>query len=162
MGSASRRFVFGMALLAVVGCGKPSDKWMKNLPETVEARGVVLLDGKPAEGVAIVLAPAEAGGHSAMGLSGSGGAFILKAFPSKDGAVPGTYKVGLTRSEQAASKAKQIDWGEDAAHAAASPATSTVQNTLPAQYAEAAKSGLTLTIPPEGASDLKIEIKSAP
>ena len=164
MSFARLQFASIFAAVALAGCGGSSgDKWMKDLPPTVDATGVILMDGNPLEGAAIVLAPADdPEGHAAMALSGSGGYFKLKAFPSKDGAVAGSYQVAVTRSEEAAANVKAMNWGEDAAHAEASPATTTQKNSLPEQYADPVKSGLTLTIPEDGTSDLKIELTSAP
>ncbi len=121
----------------------------------------MLLDGQPLQGAAIVLAPVEKEGHAASGLSGSGGAFILKAFPSKDGVVPGSYQVAVTRSETGDRDKAAYDWGADAAHYADAPAKATT-NTLPPTYANPATSGLTVSIPAGGASDLKIELTAAP
>lgn len=152
------------ALVLLAGCSGGEDQWTKELPETVEASGVVLLDGKPVERAAIVFAPVPPGKHPAQGLTDSEGEFHLKAFPAKEGAVPGSYQVGVTKNvETGAGPPKDPSfYGEDAEHAAESPAPIEFKNVLPQQYANPANSGLTVEIPPGGTSELKIELKSSP
>lgn len=145
------------------GCSGAPDKWMENLPDTVPAEGVLLLDGQGVEGAAIVLSPNDPGGYAASAISGSGGRFRLQAFPTKEGAVPGSYQVVVTKNEQSDTGAwKPEDFGEDAAHAAESPPPSTLKNVLPAQFADAKTSGVSVTIPPDGSSDLTIDLNSKP
>jgi hypothetical protein len=145
------------------GCSGAPDKWMENLPDTVPAEGVLLLDGKAVEGAAIVLSPNDPGGFAASAISGSSGRFRLQAFPTKEGAVPGSYRVVVTKNEPSGSGAwKPEDFGEDAAHAAASPPPSSMKNVLPARFADPKSSGVAVTIPPDGASDLTIDLNSKP
>lgn len=152
------------AALTLAGCTGSEDKWTKELPETVPAAGVVLLDGKPVERAAVVLSPMPPAKHPAQALTRADGTFELKAFPAKDGAVPGSYQVGVTKNvETGAGAAKDpASYGLDAAHAAESPALIEFKNVLPQKYANPASSGLKVEIPPEGTSELKIELKSSP
>ncbi|WP_197444158.1 transthyretin-like family protein [Maioricimonas rarisocia] len=151
-------------LLLVLSACSSEDEWTKNLPETVPATGVILLDGEPVEGASVVFAPVPPDNYPANALTDSSGRFELKAFPSKDGAVPGSYQVGVSRTVEVSADSMSADQlGEDAAHAAESP-TSGVNwiNALPNQYANPTMSGIELTIPDDGTSDLKIELSSAP
>lgn len=156
-----RCFVVGAALL-LAGCGGSSDdKWTSDLPETVDASGIILLDGKPLDFASIVLVPIDAAaGHAATAVSNSSGKFWLKAFPSKDGAVPGGYLVTVTKIVSTTREAQQDNWGEDDQHAADSPATTTTKNILPTKYENPQTSGLELSIPQEGRTDLKLELNS--
>lgn len=149
------------ALPMLPGCSR-GDKWTKNLPETVPAKGVVLLDGEPVEGAAVVFAPVSPGKHPAQALTGSGGRFELRAFPSKEGAVPGSYQVAVSRTVESKGSNQAANLGPDAGHAATTGGDSLWKNDLPAKYATPPSSALTAVVPPEGTSDLKIELKSKP
>jgi len=149
-------------MVSLVGCSS-EDKWTKNLPETVPATGVVTLDGEPVEGASVVFAPVPPDQYPANALTDSSGRFELKAFPSKDGAVPGSYQVGVSKTVEVTGQNLTADQlGEDAAHAAESPdANLNWINALPQQYANPTMSGIEFSIPEEGTSDLKIELSSS-
>ena len=151
-------------LLLLAGCSDGEDEWTRELPETVPAGGVVLLDGKPVEGATVVFAPAPPGKYPATAVTSSDGEFELKAFPSKEGAVPGSYQAGVTKNvETGAGKPKDPSfYGLDAEHAEEAPPPIEYKNVLPQQYADPASSGLTVEIPAGGTSELKIELKSGP
>ncbi|RMF37794.1 MAG: carboxypeptidase regulatory-like domain-containing protein [Planctomycetota bacterium] len=138
-------------LVILVGC-----QGNDNLPETVEASGVVTLDGQPVEGAAIVFIDAE-GKYTARGMSDKDGRFSLNAFEEKTGAVPGTYKVVVTKTVEQKTEGASIG-GEEAEHAG-EEANTMIVNLLPQKYS--VPSGeLTVTIPPEGTSDIKLELSS--
>lgn len=147
--------------LLLAGCSG-GDKWTKSLPETVPAGGVVLLDGQPVEGAAVVFAPVSPGKYPAQALTGSGGRFELKAFPSKDGAVPGSYQVAVSKTVETSGSNQPVNLGPDVGHAATTGGDALWKNELPSQYATPPASGLTAVVPPEGTSDLKIELTSKP
>jgi hypothetical protein len=130
----------------------------------VPAKGIVLLDGQPLEGASVVFAPVAPGTHAASAVTGSGGKFELKAFPSKAGAVPGSYQVGLQKTVEAGrgEPLNPKEFGVDAGHAEKAPPPTLYKSLVPEQYENAATSGLTAVIPDAGISDLKIELKSAP
>ena len=152
-----------MAAVLLAGCSGGEDEWAKNLPDTVPASGVVLLDGEPVASAIVVLAPVAPGKYPAQALTDEDGEFALNAFPAKEGAVPGSYQVAVTKNVAAgAGKAKDpSSYGLDAGHAAALPEAPDFKNVLPEKYAVPGMSGLVVNIPPEGTSELKIELKSA-
>lgn len=140
------------------GCGLVGDD---NLPATVDAEGVITLDGQTIERAQIVLLPID-GSHPARGISDARGRFALKAFEAKDGAVPGSYRVRVSRTIEVtgdAPDAKQL--GDDAEHMSEEEKAG-VQwvNDLPTIYADPVKSGLTLDIPPEGTDSLELKLVS--
>lgn len=151
------------AFLAASGCSSGGDKWTEKLPETVSASGIALLDGEPLEGATLVFSPMAPSEHAAKSLTESGGSFSLRAFPSKSGAVPGIYQVAVSKmvevkTDEAEAK---VSFGEDEEHAERnSPAGVTWKSAIPSGYESPASSGLTITIPKEGTSSLKIELKS--
>src|SRR5436305_14453351 len=83
-------------LLSAYGCGSSGH----NLPKTVPATGVVTLDGKPVDGAQVVLVPAGQEITGASGVTDSSGRFSLRAYPEKDGAIPGEYKVQVSKTVQ--------------------------------------------------------------
>lgn len=148
-----------VGLLVLSGCGPDTS----GLPATVPASGVVLLDGEPVHGASVVFAPVEPGKYPASGLTDEEGRFELNAFEAKTGAVPGEYKVMVSKTVEVAGDAGggPPAGSDEAAHEAESPnAGLTWVNELPAKYANITASGLTVTVPEEGTSDIKLELSS--
>ena len=135
----------GLAL--VVGCSKGS-----NLPKTVPASGVVTLDGKPVEGAQIVLIPDGEGATGAYGTSDAGGRFALRAYEEKDGAIPGSYKVQVSKTIEVklAGAKGSVDGGDPVRY----------EHGVPGKYTGARTSGLSTTIPDAGIRDIKLELSS--
>ncbi len=81
-----------MALMLVAsGCGGKGG--------LVAVRGVVTLDGQPVEGASVTFSPEEDSGKAAGGLTDSEGVFDLTTFSEGDGALPGDYRVTVTKTE---------------------------------------------------------------
>lgn len=148
-----------VSLLAVslVGCGGDD-----GLPKTVPAFGVVLLDGQPVEGAQIVAVP-DVGQNPASAASDSSGRFELKAFEQKSGAVPGSYKVIVTKTIKVpigSAKAPKMA-AEDVAHAKSSGGDGMIPiNDMPLKYANPTTSGIAFTLDDKGSRDLKFELSS--
>ena len=132
-------------LLATLGCGSRGS----HLPKTVPASGVVTLDGKPVDGAQVVLAPAGAGATGAFGVTNSSGHFSLRAYDEKDGAIPGDYKVQVSKTIEV--KLKCTVDGGDAVR---------FDYGVPAKYTGAKTSGLTVTIPDTGNRDINLVLSS--
>ncbi|MCA9193414.1 MAG: carboxypeptidase regulatory-like domain-containing protein [Planctomycetales bacterium] len=151
---------FNLALLVVfgaLGCGPVDD----GLPKTVDARGVVLLDGDPIEGASIV-ALHENGTYYARAMSDSSGRFSLDAYESKPGAVPGNYKLTVSKTVTVDKAVNKIprSLAEEAEHSAADGAEANVSwvNDLPRKYNSPITSGLAVSIPESGTDELKLEL----
>lgn len=136
--------LFDSLLLFVLGCGSGEKS---KLPETVTAKGVVTLDGNPVDQASVVFI-AESGNYHATGVTDSSGRFSLKAFAEKDGAVPGSYKVEVNKTVVTPAGS---GGDEEAVN---------VQYGVPPKYATSSSSGLSVTIPKTGATDIKLELKS--
>jgi hypothetical protein len=78
-------------LVVVPSCGG------KDSPVAVE--GIVTLDGAPVEGASVTFTPEGEGGQPAYGLTDTEGAFWLTTFSEQTGALPGAYKVLVTKTE---------------------------------------------------------------
>ncbi len=124
-------------------------------PRTVPASGVVTLNGEPVEGAAIVFI-GDNGEFSAHGISDSEGEFSLDAFEYKTGAVPGGYKVVVTKTVEITDESGTNLKGEGALHAGEG-AQLGIRNDLPSKY-QNPNNGLSFVIPDDGTLDLQIEL----
>jgi len=113
---------------------------------------VVTLDGKPVEGAQVVIVPAAEGTTGADAITDPSGRFSLRAYPEKDGAIPGEYKVQVSKTvEVKLTGAKgSLDGGDPVRF----------DYGVPAKYTGAKTSGLTLTIPDSGINDIQLTLSS--
>ena len=140
--------LLAIAVLSMFGCG-PS---LGHLPKTVPASGIVTLDGQPVDGAQVVIVPAAEGTTGATGVTDANGRFSLRAFNEKDGAIPGEYKVQVSKTVEVklAGKAGSLDGGDPVRF----------DYGVPAKYTGAKTSGLTVTIPETGNKDIKLTLSS--
>lgn len=143
-----------LILIVIAGCGGGIDKYKKNRPKTVAASGVVTYRNQPLDGAIIVCFPTAAGDKAvaASAYSAADGSFSLQAYPPDKGAVPGNYQVTIQKTEEAA----PVPTGPDAHDAPPPPKPRAL---IPAKYGKVETSGLTITIPAEGMTDIKFELK---
>ena len=141
-------FLFYLGFLHFVGCGSTGG----NLPKTVPAAGVVTLDGKPVDGAQVVLVPSGEGATGAFGVTNTSGHFSLRAYEEKEGAIPGEYKVQVSKTvEEKLPGAKgSVDGGDPVRYV----------HGVPAKYTGAKTSGLSVSIPDKGNRDIKLELTS--
>ena len=86
------------------GCGRGGGK-----QNPVVAEGVLTWeDGKPVAEATLVFLPDDSRGQQASGLTGKDGSFTLTTYNQDDGAVPGDYKIIITKSVQM----KEVPKGE--------------------------------------------------
>jgi len=138
-----RYFLFGtLALLAILVAARYFRA--SSLPSgRVEVTGTVYLDGRPLTGheglvgMGSTTNPSE----SVAGWIDSGGCFRLDKTRARDGVAPGRYKVIVS------------------AQPAASPA-GPPPVAVPARYADAAKSGLTVEVTSEPRQTIDLQLKS--
>ena len=133
---------------ATLGCNSAGS----NLPKTVPASGIVTLDGKPVDGAQVVLVPANEGITGAFGVTNSSGHFSLRAYDEKDGAIPGEYKVQVSKTIQVKIEGAKgsVDGGDPVRF----------EYGVPAKYTGAKTSGLTVTIPDSGNRDINLALSS--
>ena len=131
-----------LAFSCIAGCESGP-----NLPKTVPVEGIVTLDGTPVADSTVVFI-ADQGTYNATGNTDANGHFEMSAFPEKQGAVPGSYKVEITKTivENKGSKG-----GE---------AVVNLKYGLPSKYATFSTSGLKYTVPESGSKDANFELKS--
>lgn len=150
---ACRIFLFLLANLALgtwTGCGGGGGDASR--PQVTPAGGTVLYKGQPVEGAMVVFVPQ---GHDqgAAGRTDASGKFALQTFDPNDGAVPGEYKVTVTKSEMAAAPAAATSDDYEA------PTPSQERALLPNRYSKPDSSQLTATVTEAGPNDFTFELK---
>lgn len=85
--------ILAFSTCGIVGCGGGLG--------TVPAAGTVTVDGNAVEGVLVMFTPDDIeNGMIASGVTDAAGAFTLTTEINGDGALPGTYKVSLSKYEE--------------------------------------------------------------
>jgi hypothetical protein len=141
--------LFLVSVTLASGCGPDTS----HLPKTVTASGIVTLDGQPVDGAQVVLVGEGENARGAFGASDASGRFALRAFEEKDGAIPGSYKVQISKTvvkEISAAEAANLDGGAPLRY----------EYGVPPKYTGFKTSGLTAVIPESGTTDLKFEMSS--
>lgn len=153
-----RKFTGLLTLLALLCVPFAGCENVPEGPRTVPASGVVTLNGEPIEGAAIVFI-GDGGEFSAHGMSDSQGQFSLDSFEYKTGAVPGSYKVVVTKTVEITEESGAKLKGEGALHAGEGAQVG-IRNDLPSKY-QNPNNGLEFVIPEDGTTDLQIELVAA-
>lgn len=134
----------------VVGCSG-SDKWSKERPKTVPASGTVTYKGAPVEGATVVFVP-DGGKHAAAALTDSSGQFDASAFSPQSGAVPGKYRVTVTKLQpgpRISPDEHDIPPGKQVGPI----------HLLPRKYSETNTTDLRVEIPDGGKTDITFDLK---
>jgi hypothetical protein len=174
-----QKFIGGALLLSLlIGCSGSSP--------TEKVSGVVTLDGTPVEAAAVTFVPDDpATGKSAAGITDKDGKFTLTTFVGGDGALPGSYKIQVSKyetpdgghnpygaqpaEEPAPAPNRPMTEEEERENmqkgytaAAAGPKGPTraeaAKNNLPAKYASIATSGLAYTVV-KGDNNVPLELQ---
>lgn len=122
-------------LLLAAGCSEKDTG-----PKRVQATGTVNYKGQPVEGASVILSP-DGAGQAATATTDGSGHFKLGTKEASDGAVPGKYKVMVSKTETTTEEIPETD----PRYGTVTPKT-TVKEYLPAKYKDPAKSGLTAEI----------------
>lgn len=131
-----------LVLLGLGGCSQPVSN-----PGGVGVSGVVSLAGTPLTKGTITFSPETPGtGSTATGVIGANGSYQLGTAGTGDGAQPGRYKVTVVSLE---SEATMDDKGKPI------PA----KWAIPEKFGNAATSGLTATVQPDGQQTLDFDLK---
>lgn len=151
--------VAAFALVSLLlGCGQ-------NGPDigAVTATGTVTYRGAPVEGAQVAFLP-DGSGRAAAATTDSSGRFSLNTAGAGDGAVPGSYKVIVTKTSAPAAVAADASMTPEERDAAARAAmergeTKPPEDLLPAKYKSPATSGLTATIAQGEKNEFSFELK---
>ncbi len=136
-----------LAIFMIVGCGGETANPLAS------ASGVVTLDGKPIEGVSILLIPKEgtSSGRISYGLTDAEGRFELRVSPDQSGAIIGSHWVQLEKLTQ--QDGSPIPPGS-------SPEEVAAMNQLPQAYSDAGSTPISAEIPESGTSNLAFDLSS--
>lgn len=138
--------------VVLAGCGG------SDFPKTYSVSGTVVQNGKPVDGALVTFLSTE-GGKSAVGSTNADGEFTLSTFGPGDGALPGAYKVTVTKGtapspEDLPELEPGVIASGDIADDYAPPtedrstrnSSGTSKNLLPEKYASEATSGLVASV----------------
>jgi hypothetical protein len=126
---------FTLAALAIIPLGGCSGEKV-DLPSRAKVTGVVTHNGSPVEGADVTFVPT-GHKHAASGRTDATGTYTLMTFEAGDGAVPGDYKVIVSKTKVMSDAAPASD---DAVQ------TVRQQVLLPLKYAAAETSGLVASV----------------
>ncbi len=146
------RLVVGCVILVcvgfAVGCGKAVDP---NRPKTFPVSGTVTYKGQPVEGATIMFV---GGKRGAAGRTDASGKFSMTTFEANDGAIPGSYKVAISKTILEGAPPE----GATGTKPGVEPDSGKAKELLPEKYKDPAKSGLTVDVKEGGVKDLKFDL----
>ena len=159
-----RRLASAVFLVVPLVCGAAGCGGTKTIP----VEGVVLLDDQPLAGATITFTPIAGDGLPATGRTGQDGTFTLTNADGRSGALPGEYKVMVSKAEamelpggQAPKTPEEIEKmmmkGRGKDRKSPSPAKKSSSG-VPARY-RSADTPLRQTVPPEGKVIIKLDSK---
>lgn len=152
-----------LCCLSAAGCGSGS-----GFPKTYPVSGVVTYNGKPVEG-AMVTFQLNEGKENAIGTTDSTGEYKLTMFQPGDGAIPGQYRVGVSKLPPAppavnTPPAGTLASGELGANYAPPAQSETaakpkVRTEIPEKYANDQTSALRATVTTAGPNRFDFDLK---
>ena len=132
-----------LLVATLVGCGQKA-----NRPKTVPVSGTVTYNGKPVQGAVVTFNPTDRKvGKTAIATTDASGKYTLMTFEQGDGAIPGTYKVTISKVDTSKSSASAADAG------------SATEENPGAAYAAAAAAGEDVMAGGTGATETKTKSK---
>lgn len=134
---------------------------------TVPVTGSVELDGKPVAGATVIFKP-DAQGRAASGTTDAEGKFKLTTEVNGDGALPGSYRVAVTKYEGGGLDLPEVENPSDPAsidaiYKAAEKQGKTgkeAKNVIAAKFGNPDGSGLTAEIKDSGTNDFAFKVTS--
>ncbi len=152
------RLISGLAgcLLAAAmlsGCTDSSN----GRPQTVEATATITYNGSPVGGATVTFSPAGESGNAAYGKTDATGKVALSTFGGEDGAVPGSYKVMVTKTEVEGAAAGAGD--DESSEEEEEEATVTHKQLLPEKYARVDTTDLEATVSEGGDNNFTFDLK---
>lgn len=145
----SWRFSCLILSVLVLGCNQNADP---NRPKTAPVSGTVTHKGQAVDGATVMFVSSSGSGRGAVGKTDAQGRFSMTTFQANDGAIPGSYRVAISKTTLEAPAEKT------APKPGVEPDTGTVKQLLPEKYKDSTKSGLTAEIKEGGVKDLKFEL----
>lgn len=144
-------------LVGMTGCGDPGIG-------AVKVSGTVKLDGAPVRGASVIFNP-DQGGQAAAGLTDAEGKYKLTTEKAGDGAVPGSYKISITKNEnETLDLPTKVDPNDSKSMDAIYSKIDTRKkqkstNVIPEMYANPKGSGLSAEVKGSGTNNFDFELK---
>lgn len=146
----------GVTVAGLAGCGgKPVDP---NRPKTVPASVTITYQGQPVADATVTLQPTSGQPRGAMARTDAEGKAVLWTYDPGDGVIPGAYKVTVIKQPAAPDTSSMTpeEYNKFAETAGNAPPP---QNELPAKYADANASDLTLDVAEGADNNATFELK---
>jgi hypothetical protein len=142
--------LFLVTTISLSGCSSAN--------KPVEVEGVVLLDNEPVAEATVLFIPDGSTGQPAHGMTDENGKFQLSTFKENDGALPGTYKVTITKSVPPPQPPEPDpdDPQSVMAHFKAIKQQKKVKSPLPLMYANPQSTPFHYAVPVEGKVTLEL------
>jgi hypothetical protein len=140
-----------LVLVLAAGCSK-----------TAAVKGRVTLDGQPVAGATVLFVPEpEVRGRPASAITDSDGNFCLTTYRAEDGAVPGAYRIVVSKTKGFPEPAPTHTGKKRALDRLARSAAHKEEKPLfPALYSDPAKTPLRCTVPPPDQVSVELSSKS--
>ena len=134
-----------------IGCGHKS-----GLDGVVAVTGTVTYQGKPIDGASVAFSP-DGKGRAASGRTDATGRFQLTTLDANDGALPGKYKVAISKVEveNAMTADQAMEWFKKNG---GPPPGGNIKNRLPDKYKDANASGQTAEVVKGGENDFSFKL----
>lgn len=154
-------WTLGLLALAFTGCGS-------NELGTVKASAALTYQGKPLAEATVTLVPQESRTRSAVGITDVSGVVQFTTLAGGDGAIPGSYKVTVTKTSESVAMRPATDFNDieamrkaEAERGGAQPRTGNAapKDLLPAMYKLAESTPLKCDVQASGPNDFKFELK---
>jgi hypothetical protein len=153
-----------VVVVALIGCGPGS-----GFPKTYPVTGTVKFKGKPVDG-AMVTFQLEEGKENAIGTTNTDGEFSLSMFQPNDGAVPGRYRVAVSKLPAAEVVSTALPPGQIAsgdlpddyeppAQTVRPPSAGKSKSEIPVTYANDQTSGLRATVTDAGPNNFDFDLQ---
>jgi hypothetical protein len=146
------------SLAVLGGCGSPANKL-----GTVAAGGTVTYRGAALAGATVTLSPQQ-GQRPAVGLSDGAGRFQLTTLATGDGAMPGGYKVTVTKTDEAAVPKNVAEMSVEEMRAYEAEMMKgpmklkEPEQLLPARYGDQATTPLTCEVKATGVNEFRFDL----
>lgn len=162
MGSIYKLSTLVLLTVVTTGCGGDS-----GFPKTYPVTGKVTVSGKAIEG-ALVTFQRDSGKENAIGTTDKNGEFTLTMFQPGDGAVPGQYRIAVTKPTPGTTSSTTLppgqigspdlpaDYGPPPENQGGGP--SGPKSEIPAKYSNDTNSGLRATIV-AGPNNVPLDLK---
>lgn len=151
-------FSFPLALLVatmmMVGCGEGTQD---DRPARAKVTGTVTHNGSPVEGATVSLQPASGSGQGAIGKTDASGKFTLTTYTPGDGALPGEYKISVSKVEVTSMVSEEEALKLQEQGRPIPPAQT--KQLLPQKYGNTETSGLTTTVEADQENQLDIALE---